>query len=228
MYLINRIIFELKEIQKKISLFCGRTIFKPIRIYRNLRLKNKNFSIISNNCWGGGIYQRLNLPYTTPTIGLYFYADDYIKFLSNLEYYLSLTPIIISKEQSKYKDQLLNLKVYRDFPIGVLDDIEIIFLHYRDGKKAVSKWEKRKERVNLHNLIVKFNDQNDCTEDHLLNFEKLPFKNKICFTAQEYASCQNLSIIRQRNSNHIRSDMRAFKKPINMIEYINNMECTKE
>lgn len=223
MYLIYRLIFELKELQKKIMEACGKTIFKPIRRKRKGKLVNKEFSIISNNCWGGRIYQKFDLPYTSPTVGVYFYPDEYIKFLNNLEHYLSIEPIIIPRGKSKYAKQLSELRVYRYFPIGLIDDIEIVFLHYRSDEEAIEKWEKRKKRINLSNLIVKFNDQNECTEKHLIAFEKLPYKNKICFTAKEYNSCKNLSIISQRNCNYVKSDMRAFMKPIDIISYINNM-----
>lgn len=223
MELIYRVIFEMKEIQKKLSELCGKTIFKPIRKYRNNKLKNKEFSIISNNCWGGGIYQKLDLPYTSPTIGVYFYAEDYIKFISNLEYYLSITPIIIPKEKSKYANELLKLKVYRYFPIGKIDDIEIVFLHYRSDKEAIDKWERRKKRIKFNNIIIKFNDQNNCTEKQLIEFEQLEYKNKLCFVAKEKEFGENFIVIPQKNSNYIKSDMRIFKKPIDIIEYINNI-----
>ena len=45
-------------------------------------------SIISSNCFAGRIMQDLGMQYNTPTLGLYFFADDYIEFLSNLKYYL--------------------------------------------------------------------------------------------------------------------------------------------
>lgn len=217
------IIFELKEIYKKINHFLGKTVCRPFRKHRCTKLNHKDFSIISNNCWGGMVYQKFDLPYTSPTIGVYFYAEDYIKFISNLEYYLSITPKIIPISQSKYHKQLSELKVYRYFPVGIIDDIEVVFLHYRSDEEAILKWERRKKRVNLQKLIVKFNDQNECKEEHLKLFEKLPYKYKICFTAKNYKSCENLIVIPQKNTDFVKSDMRIFKKPINIIEYINRI-----
>ena len=52
---------------------------------RRNKLNNTDFSIISNNCWGGSVYRRYGLQYKSPTIGLYFFAEEYIKFLMNLE-----------------------------------------------------------------------------------------------------------------------------------------------
>lgn len=42
-------------------------------------------SIISSNCFAGRIMQDLNMQYNSPTLGLYFFADDYMEFLSNLK-----------------------------------------------------------------------------------------------------------------------------------------------
>lgn len=35
-------------------------------------------------------------------------------------------------------------------------------------------------------MIVKFNDQNECTEDDIEEFIKLPFKNKLFFTVKHW------------------------------------------
>lgn len=77
-------------------------------------------------------------------MGVYFYADEYIKFLSNLENYLSIEPIIIPKNKSKYAKQLSELKVYRYFPIGLIDGVEVVFLHYRSDKEAIENGKKEK------------------------------------------------------------------------------------
>ena len=84
-----------------------RRIKKIIAVFLRIRLKNKTFSIISNNCWGGVVYDKYGLKYLSPTIGCYFYAEDFLKFCENLKYYLSLPIKMISLEESKYKDELI-------------------------------------------------------------------------------------------------------------------------
>lgn len=49
------------------------------------RLKNKNFSLITNNCTGGFIYHDLGLRFNSPTINLFFYKDHFFTFLEHLE-----------------------------------------------------------------------------------------------------------------------------------------------
>ena len=48
---------------------------------RQNELNNKDFTIISNNCWGGMIYESYNLEKQSPTVGLFFMAKDYIDFI---------------------------------------------------------------------------------------------------------------------------------------------------
>ena len=50
--------------------------------YRKKQLKYTDFTIISNNCWGGMIYESYNSPKESPTVGMFFMAKDYIEFLS--------------------------------------------------------------------------------------------------------------------------------------------------
>lgn len=59
------------------------------RSLRRLRLRNRDFSLISNNCIAGIIYHDLGLPFRTPTINLFFENDDFFRFADNLEYYLT-------------------------------------------------------------------------------------------------------------------------------------------
>ena len=45
------------------------------------QLKQTDFTIISNNCWGGMIYESYGLSKQSPTVGMFFMAPDYIKFV---------------------------------------------------------------------------------------------------------------------------------------------------
>lgn len=143
------------------------------------------FSIISNNCWGGLVYQHYNLSYDTPTIGCYFFADDYIKFISNLKYYLNLDISFISYNKSRYKDELFKKKQTK-IPIGVLDDVEVIFLHYHSEREAKEKWDRRKKRIHWDNLFFKFSEMNHCSLYHLKRFDEIPVENKLVIVSQDY------------------------------------------
>lgn len=67
-----------------------------------LRIKDKNFTIISNDCWGGEVYKDLGLEYTTPFVGIRLFAHCYIKFLKNIKEYIEspLTRTNVSRYNS--------------------------------------------------------------------------------------------------------------------------------
>ncbi len=101
-----------------------------------------------------------------------------------MEYYFSLDLQFISHEQSKYCEDL-KLRNTPPCPIGVLDDIEIVFLHYHSEEEAYTKWNRRKERIDINNVIVKMSEQNHCTCEHLNAFDALPYKTKFVWQSVE-------------------------------------------
>lgn len=156
-----------------------RKLFYEIRrFFVKKSIKNKDFSIISNNCWAGKVYQYLDMPYLSPTAGLYFFAPDYIKFVSDLYRYLNTSLRFIKPEESKYYEEIKK-RNQTDKPIGILDDVEIVFLHYKTQEEAKEKWNRRKERVNYDNIILKFSRMDLCTEKEIEAFDALYFENKI-------------------------------------------------
>lgn len=154
------------------------------RAWTRKRIKNRDFTIISNNCWAGRCYQYLGMPYLSPTVGLYFFAEDYLKFVSDLRYYLSLDLEFISAERSRYFE-ILKERDHIKVPVGKLDDLEIVFLHYKSESEAREKWNRRKRRINYNNIYLKFSKMNLCTEDELSRFDALRFENKFMFNNQK-------------------------------------------
>ncbi|MCD7825494.1 MAG: DUF1919 domain-containing protein [Clostridiaceae bacterium] len=118
-------------------------------------------------------------------MGCYFFADDYLKFVQKLEYYLSLDIKMITAQEARHKEQIKN-NGNEDCPIGVLDDVEIVFVHYKKAVLTKDKWTKRVKRVNWDNLIFKFSYMNSCTKEQLKEFDflELPGK-KFMFVPEE-------------------------------------------
>lgn len=115
---------------------------------RQKKLKNKNFTIISNNCWGGMVYESFNLPKQSPTVGLFFMAEEYIKFLKSFPDILNEEIEFIDPMESKYVDFLKQDDRFGQYPIGKLGDIEIEFLHYHSKEEVLEKWKRRCGRIN--------------------------------------------------------------------------------
>lgn len=190
---------------------------------RRNKLNNTDFSIISNNCWGGSVYRRYGLQYKSPTIGLYFFAEEYIKFLMNLEISINSEIKIIDAYESKYA-QILEEKQQMNVPIGVInDDIEIVFLHYKTKQEAYNKWMRRAERLNFDNLIVKFSEMNLCNEIHLHEFEQLSFHKKILLTSKSYHNIQSGIIVEKYTHNgEISNDTLYYDSFLDLETFINS------
>jgi uncharacterized protein (DUF1919 family) len=190
--------------------------------FQRARLRNMSFSIISNDCVGAGIYQKLGLQYTTPTIGLFFFSDDYIRFLENFEHYIRQQVIFIESSKHPEANELCRRNHY---PIGVLDsDVEVQFLHYESEEEAVEKWNRRKERIYFENLFFIYSDKDNFKEEYLDRYEKLPFKNKIFFSSKPRGQIGNLVFVRDYEGKAQVGDSsrnRKYEKYINIISWLN-------
>ncbi|TDE68820.1 DUF1919 domain-containing protein [Streptococcus sp. KCJ4932] len=195
---------------------------------RGKKLKNKNFTIISNNCWGGTVYEAYNLPKGSPTVGLFFMAKDYIEFLSDLKGYLEGSLTFIKPEESRWKDyvEVGGDERFGTYPIGLLSNgkknVEVFFLHYHDEKEAYDKWTRRIGRINWERLLVKFNDQNGCTETEVEKFMSLPFKNKLFFTCKHWPDKAKEQIVIKQFPKH--NFILASYEPFGKSKYIDITE----
>jgi uncharacterized protein (DUF1919 family) len=148
------------------------------------RLCAREFTIISNDCWGGAVYQSLQRPYATPFIGLSVMAPDYLRMLADLPRYLG-SPLKFT-DLSRYPPLPLPPAVAARgyYPIGLLGgDVELHFLHYHTQAEAAEKWQRRLARVQFDRLFVKLSSGKDfCTEDLIREFDRLPYEHKVCFT----------------------------------------------
>ncbi|MBQ3285212.1 MAG: DUF1919 domain-containing protein [Ruminococcus sp.] len=136
------------------------------------RLIHQNPTIISNNCVGGVISHDLGQQFRSPTVNLFFKASDYLKFVSNLHYYLELEVVEIESELP--------------YPVGMLGDIKVFFMHYRSFSEAKGKWDERKKRIDYNNIYLMMTEIEDCNEDIMKQFDELPYKNKVLFTHLNY------------------------------------------
>lgn len=192
--------------------------------FRRKKLKDPNVTIISNNCWGGHVYRYFGLPYMSPTIGLYFYAEDYVKFCSKLEYYLEQELKFIDASESSHTEDVKKKKC----PIGKLDDIEIVFLHYKSEEEAFQKWERRKERINMKNIVFKFSEQNLCLPEHVLAFDSLPYSRKLVFTTEDYGFNSQVLWGGSCVKGNIPNDTILFREYVDLANFMNGNEFRRK
>lgn len=199
-----------------------RIYYKVLKWYRSIYVKNKNITIISNNCWGGFMYQSCGLQYNTPLIGLYFYAPEYIKFLRNIRSNIEQPIRFIPKEKSKYAHL-----ISKDYIIGILGDtdIEIVFMHYKTEKEVLEKWERRKKRIQWDNMIVKFSDADPARADeYIYEFENLPFEHKVCFTGKPYHDCKSVICMKEfEKQGYVYYEWAYSYKYYNFVKQVNKL-----
>ncbi len=117
---------------------------------RYISLVKNPVSILSDDCWGGYVYHKLHLPFSSPCINISWDKEDYIRFVQNPLYYFDL-PLEMEREGDIRK----NL-----YPIGRLgeDDKKVTmnFVHAVTFQQAKVMWNRRKKRVNRERIFIKF------------------------------------------------------------------------
>lgn len=182
------------------------------------KIINKDFSIISDNCWGAKVYQDLGIDYKTPFVGLFVFSEDYLRLVKNLKDYMA-EPLSFTK-QSKYVED-------PKYPVAILKDIEIHFLHYKDEMEAEEKWNRRKKRINWDNLFFKFNDRDNCTKQLLLEFDNLKYEKKIIFTAKNHVDLKNSIWFKEHmNDEFVEPELKTYKKYFDVVDWLNDGGCT--
>ncbi len=195
-------------------------------MYRRSLLKNKDFSIISDNCWGGFTYQYFNLPYKTPFVGLFIFSPDYIELLKDLKGYLDMEIRFIPPSQSKYKEELMKNKTFGTYPIGVLDNIEIHFLHYGSEIEAKTKWVRRLNKIDYDNLVVKFCDRDLATERLIEEFTHLNYERKVLLTAKSYGSSSEI-VLNGENGFFVEKEWESYLATVNPVQLLNSFHFSQ-
>tara|TARA_R110001583_G_scaffold62216_2_gene183241 strand:+ start:1734 stop:2381 length:648 start_codon:yes stop_codon:yes gene_type:complete len=194
--------------------FIKRKFRRTFKNYLNKKdiqsLNGKEFVIIANNCWGGEVYQWYKKPYNSPFIGLFLYSNCFIKVVSDFDNYMSKQLIFIKK--SKY------LKDEQTYPIGLIGDAEIHFLHYKTETEAIDKWTRRKERMqdvsDKNSYFFKLCDMYNSNENILNEFHKLPYKNKVSFGINNFKSLDknnHITIKESYKNKHVPNGVKLYK-----------------
>lgn len=175
------------------------------------KLKNKEITIISSNCTGAFILHDLGLKFNSPFVNLWLYPKDFIKYLSNMDFYNNSKLEFIKKDNIEY-------------PVAKLEDIEIYFQHYKTIEEAEKKWYERKDRINKNNLFVIMTDRDGCTYKDLKEFDSLPFENKICFTHKNYEELNSTFYIEEFKKLEEVGMMFEYKKRFSPKKYFDNFD----
>lgn len=151
-----------KKLIAKIKAF----VFKLYLIKKRKEIKNKNFSLFSNNCIAGFVYHELRLKFLSPTIDCLFpNIEDYLIFVTNLEDFKK------NGEWHELTDYAWNC------PLGLLQtekfSIKIVFLHDNSFADATKKWNRRIQRINFDNIFIVLDSYNQDLSPYVNYFDKI-------------------------------------------------------
>ena len=173
---LNAVTYGIKRLTHRMK-HTVSTRLQTAALRRELRCRD--FTILSNNCWGGMVYQKYGLPYQSPTVGLYIPGDDFVKFCSNWAHYTAQPLAFIPWEKARLYPHLNGQPPY---PVAKLADIEIYFMHYATEQEAREKWERRAARINPDKLLFKLSQRECCTDEDVARFLAIPHPHKLCFS----------------------------------------------
>lgn len=151
---------------------------KVSNAWYRMRLKNDNFTIITNTCIAGVMYHKLGKQFLSPTINLWMEDEDFFKFVHNIEYYLAQPLVFIPRQFGS--------------PAAKIDDVILYFNHYKTEDEAEVKWNERKRRVNMDNLFIICSDRPSpitgkvITHEDILSLRDIPCRGKVVFSTQSY------------------------------------------
>lgn len=156
--------------------------YNPLAIIRRkkmqCRLLNNGFSLICPNCLGGMLLHDLQLPFLSPTVNLMMYQREFVKFVLDMDYYLSQ-----------------KLRFYDDpdyaCPCAKLGDgnkaVTIHFTHYKNKDEAEQYWQKRIPRINNDNLFVIAMEKDGMNKEDIVRLGTLKIRGLVVFTAHNYS-----------------------------------------
>ncbi len=163
---------------------------------------------------GGVIYHRLNKKFLSPTINLWMHQPDFLKFVMNLDKYIS--------------EELEFVKTEYEYPVGKLGDVRIYFNHSKSEAEARESWNRRKERIQYDNLYIIMYERDGITKDDILRLNQVICKNKIVFSEKEYKDIDYVMTIKPTSKlfgeQYLDKDwlgMRSFEKHFDFVNWLN-------
>lgn len=209
---MKTVLYKIKDkLQNVISRSCNILYEKIMR----KRLKNKEFSIVCPNCIGGVISHRLNQRFLSPTVNLWMHQKEFLKFVSNLPYYIDQELVFIKSEY--------------DYPVAVIDDVRIYFNHSKTKEDAANDWNRRKNRIQYDNLYIIMYDRDGITTEDILKLREIPCKNKIVFSEHSHPEIDYIVKIKPTNrvngQQYLDKDwfgFRTFEKQFDYVKWLNS------
>jgi uncharacterized protein (DUF1919 family) len=151
------------------------------------RLQNTKFTVVANNCFGSRFYKILNRGYDTPFVGVFILPECFVKLAEDFDAYMDLEMQFIRESKYPQVNQIRE-KHGEDYPLGLLGDVEVNFLHYGSEEEALEKWNRRKARMKRDHLFFILIANGPCDEALMERFVGDDPEHRVCFHRNERIS----------------------------------------
>lgn len=162
-----------KRLIKLAERVSGRVLrWKRDRLLRKVKNEARfdEISVISQNCIGGVFYHDMGKRFLSPTVNLFFMEPDFVRFANDLQKYMSLEMQMCWGEE---------------YPIGLLGDVRVYFMHYSSCTEAKETWERRKQRIRWDRILVLASDMEGFDEACYRQWEKISYP-KVLFSNKNW------------------------------------------
>lgn len=190
------------------------------------KLKNKDFTIISDNCWGASLYKQLGLKHKTPTIGLGMGKHGYLNFIEKLNTCEATN--FIKELDSSHCYPLIPQVIY---PVGKTSLATIHFLHYKTYESAIRLFKIRYHTINWKNIFYKIDFEHDYYKpEHIQRWNDMKLPNSVAFYSKRVKKIWNGDIHNgvyidkwEKETSYILDN---FQGKFNYIEWLNSGKIT--
>lgn len=143
------------------------------RNYMRRRLRERDVTILSDDCWGGKLYKELGLPCRSPLVSLGVHVAEYLDLLFHIKERGALEVTGCATHPQGY-------------PLLRTPYAWLYGFHYRSHEEFLQSYERRRKRMVWDKLFIKIDlGKDECRPEHIARWNELRLPNSIALYPDE-------------------------------------------
>lgn len=100
-------------------------------------------------------------------------------------------------------------------------------LKFTTEEEAKAKWNERAKRMDYDKLFILFTDRDGCTEQDIIEFDNLPYENKVVFVNKPHPDIKSAVYIRGFENEECVGPCMAYKSKLSYKKYYDDFDYVK-